>query len=143
VASRRLKAEERSRPWVEPEQLLALLDAADRHARPVFATLAGTGIRPGEALALLWRDVNLATSTISIRESKTRAGVRQVDLPMGAAEALRELKARASAGAAIRCSATARGGPRPNEISNSDSSGPSSGPTACRQTPGSSRCRTA
>ncbi len=93
---RRLKAEERSRPWVEPEQLLALLDAADPYARPVFATLAGTGMRPGEALALPWRGVNLATSTISIRESKTSAGVRQGDVPMGTAEALRELKARSS-----------------------------------------------
>ena len=94
---RRLKAEERSRPWVEPEQLLALLDAADSHARPIFATLAGTGMRPGEALALQWGDVNLATSTIRIRESKTSAGVRQVDVPMGTAETLRELKARSNA----------------------------------------------
>lgn len=94
---RRLKGETRSRPWIEPEQLLALIDAADPYAKPVFACLAGTGMRPGEAVALHWRDVNLATGTITIRESKTSAGVRQVDMPMGTAEALREFKARCTA----------------------------------------------
>ena len=34
----------------------------------------------GELLALEWRDINLATGTISIRASKTAAGVRAIDL---------------------------------------------------------------
>jgi integrase len=93
---RRLKGEQRSRQWIEPEQLMAPLDAADPYSRPVFATLAGTGMRPGEAVALRWGDVNLATGTISIRQSKTDAGVRQVDLPLGLSEELGELKARSA-----------------------------------------------
>jgi integrase len=93
---RRLKPEQRSRPWIQPEQLLALLDGADRHSRPVFATLAGTGIRPFEAIALTWGDVSLATGTIAIGKSKTDTGVRQVDLPIGLAEELGELKARSA-----------------------------------------------
>ena len=31
------------RTWVEPEQLMALLDGADTYLRPVLATLAGAG----------------------------------------------------------------------------------------------------
>ena len=93
---RRLKREQPSRPVIEPEQFLALLEAADRAARPVYATLAGTGMRPGEALALTWRDVSLATGTIRIRQSKTEAGVREIDLPVGVSEVLSELKARTS-----------------------------------------------
>ena len=54
---RRLKGEPPARPWIQPEQLLALLEAADRNSRPVYATLAGTGMRPGEVVALNWGDV--------------------------------------------------------------------------------------
>ena len=91
---RRLKGEPPARPWIQPEQLLALLEAADRNSRPVYATLAGTGMRPGEVVALNWGDVSLATGTIRIRASKTNAGIRTVDLPAGLVEVLTELKAR-------------------------------------------------
>lgn len=91
---RRLKGEQRSRPWIEPEQLLALLDGADPFSRPAFATLAGTGMRPGEAVELTWRDVRLAGGTIEVRRSKTEAGVREVDLPLGLIGELSEWKAR-------------------------------------------------
>jgi integrase len=94
---RRLKGEPRSRPWIEPEQLMPLLRGAEPQSRPVFATLAGTGMRPSEACGLEWRDVNLATGTITVREAKTNAGVRVVDLPVGLIEVLSELRARAGA----------------------------------------------
>lgn len=81
--------------WVEPEQLMALLGAADAWHRPVVATLAGAGLRVGEAVALNWRDVNLATGTLTVRDSKTDAGSgRRVDLPGGLVDELREWKAR-------------------------------------------------
>ena len=83
------------RSWVEPEQLPALLDVADGWLRPVLAALAGAGLRVGEAVALDWSDVNLATGTLVVRESKTDAGSgRQVDLLAGALDELREWKAR-------------------------------------------------
>ncbi|MGI9019207.1 MAG: tyrosine-type recombinase/integrase [Solirubrobacterales bacterium] len=83
------------RSWVEPEQLMGLLDAADGWHRPLIATLAGAGLRVGEACALDWRDVNLATGTLTVRESKTDAGTgRQVDLPGGLVDELAEWKAR-------------------------------------------------
>jgi integrase len=92
---RRLKEAKPRRSWVEPEQLMALLEGADEWHRPVLATLAGTGLRIGEACALNWRDVNLATATIVVRESKTDAGAdRPVDLPGGVVDELTEWKAR-------------------------------------------------
>lgn len=77
---RRVKAPKAQRSWVEPEQLMALLAAADEYHRPILATLAGAGLRVGEALALNWRDVNLATGTLRVGDAKTDAGsYREVD----------------------------------------------------------------
>jgi integrase len=91
---RRVKAPKVQRTWVEPEQLPSLLDAADRFMRPVIAILAGAGLRVGEAVALDWRDVNLATGTLSVGLAKTDAGsFRDVDMPGGLIEALSEWKA--------------------------------------------------
>lgn len=82
---RRLKAARPSRPWVEPEQLPALLAAskADGKAgvgRVLLGVLAGAGLRIDEALSLRWRHVDLATGTLRIVRAKTDAGVRTVDL---------------------------------------------------------------
>ncbi len=80
---RRVKESAPRRTWVEPEQLLALLDGAPKRHRAVLATLAGAGLRVGELCALDWRDLDLATQTLTVRESKTAAGRREVDLPSG------------------------------------------------------------
>ena len=91
---RRLKAPKPQRTWVEPGQLLPLIEAADTRLRPLLATLAGTGLRLGEAIGLDWRDVSLATGTLTVRTSKTDAGTgREVDLPGGVIDALSEWKA--------------------------------------------------
>lgn len=91
---RRVKAPKPQRTWVEAEQLPALLEAADAYMRPVIATLAGAGLRVGEAIALDWRDVNLATGTLIVGFAKTDAGTgREVDLPSGLIEALSEWRA--------------------------------------------------
>ena len=90
---RRVKVPEKKRTWVEVEQLPSLLDAADAYMKPVIALLAGAGLRNGEACALDWRDVNLATGTLTVGRSKTNAGsYREVDLPGGLIEALSEWK---------------------------------------------------
>ena len=92
---RRVKATEPTRTWVEPEQLPALIDAADAYLRPVVATLAGAGLRIGEAVALDWRDVKLGAGTLIVRGSKTAAGEgREVDLPVGLREELATWRAR-------------------------------------------------
>jgi integrase len=109
---RRAKAPKPQRTWVEPEQLLALIEASDQTLRPLLATLAGGGLRLGEAIALDWPDVSLATATLRVRESKTDAGAgRVVDLPSGAIEALSEWKAykgRRAAGGPVFVTRTGR-----------------------------------
>jgi integrase len=80
---RRVKESTPRRTWVEPEQLLTLLDGAPKRHRAVLATLAGAGLRVGELCALDWRDLDLATGTLVVQESKTPAGRREVDLPSG------------------------------------------------------------
>ena len=90
---RRVKADPPRRTWVEPEQLLALLDAAPKGHRAVLATLAGAGLRVGEACALRWRDLDLSTATLTVRASKTNSGRREVDLPRGLVDELWTLAA--------------------------------------------------
>ena len=52
-------------------------------------------MRLGEAIALDWRDVNLATGLLRVGQAKTDAGTgREVDLSGGLIEALSEWKAR-------------------------------------------------
>lgn len=87
---RRLRTTKPPRLFLEPAQVTALLDAASeldnearsrrRHRRALLATLAFAGLRVGELLALRWTDVNLATGKIRVRESKTTAGVRTIDV---------------------------------------------------------------
>jgi integrase len=90
---RRLKQRAPGRTWLDrAEQIDALLDAAgqldeeariDRRAtrrRTLLATLVFAGLRIGEALELRWRDIDLAAGRLEVRDAKTDAGVRQVDL---------------------------------------------------------------
>jgi integrase len=81
---RRLPTTRPRRPWIEPEQLMTLLKAAEgvwgERARPLIATLVGAGLRIGELLALDRRHVNLARGTLEVADAKTAAGVRTVDL---------------------------------------------------------------
>ena len=91
---RRVKAPAPQRTWVEPEQLLSLIEAADDHLRPQLATLAGAGPRPDEAVSLDCSDVNLATGTLRVGKAKTDAGSwRELDLPGGVVEVLTEWRA--------------------------------------------------
>lgn len=97
---RRLKAIKTAPVWLDrAEHIEALLDAAgdlDRrtaekggqdqkggpaYRRALLATLVFAGLRIGELTALQWRDVDLAANRITVRASKTDAGLRQVDIP--------------------------------------------------------------
>lgn len=71
------------------EALLAAAGALDREARPdrdnclrrpLLALLTFSGLRIGEALALRWRDVDLAGGRLRVRASKTDAGERDVPI---------------------------------------------------------------
>jgi len=77
---RRVKRSTPKRPTVEPEQLPSLLEAAGK-LRPMVATMAGAGLRNGEACGLDWPDFDPASGSLAVAASKTDAGIRQVDLP--------------------------------------------------------------
>jgi integrase len=85
---RRLKATKPARPWVEPEQLMPLLDATSGVGHVLFSLLAGGGLRIGEALALRWQHVELGTSTLYVVDAKTSKGVREVHLTPALRETL-------------------------------------------------------
>ncbi|MHB8241679.1 MAG: tyrosine-type recombinase/integrase [Solirubrobacteraceae bacterium] len=61
--------------------------------RAILATLTFAGLRIGELIDLCWRDVNLADGRITVRASKTDAGVRTVDLLPVLRDELAALKA--------------------------------------------------
>jgi len=54
----------------------------------VAALQLTTGMRPGEALALRWRDVDLSKSTLIVRKAKTNTGVRTITLSRAASAVL-------------------------------------------------------
>lgn len=83
-------------------QITALLDAAGRldaertaplARRALLSTLTWTGLRISELIALDWRDVDLAAGRLRVRQSKTDAGIRYVDLAPVLHGELRALKA--------------------------------------------------
>jgi integrase len=95
--SERLKA---IRPMSE-QQLAAMLMTAREDAEyfPLLLTLARTGVRPGEAMALKWEDLNLSERVISVERAvsagqigTTKTGhARRVDMSQELAGALSRL----------------------------------------------------
>lgn len=77
---RRLRTAPPPRPWVEPEQLMALLASCAGVGRMLVALLAGSGLRIGEALALRWENVDLGTGSLHVLDAKTPKGLREVHL---------------------------------------------------------------
>jgi integrase len=71
-------------------EIRRLCEIATPRYRPVITTLAWTGLRVSEALALQWRDIDFETKEIRVRRQldsngmtkppKTRAGLRTLPL---------------------------------------------------------------
>lgn len=77
------------------EQARRFLDAAkDDALHSLYAVALGTGLRRGELLALEHRDVDVHSATVSVRKSKTAAGIRVVPLPPFAVAAIAGLPRR-------------------------------------------------
>jgi integrase len=79
------------RTWIDrADHIEALLDGASRldgearrrhrQRRALLVTLTFAGLRISELLGLRWRDVDLARGTLAVRDPKTDAGMRTVDL---------------------------------------------------------------
>lgn len=99
-----------SRAALAPEQLVALIDAAEAgtdRLTVLWALFALTGLRKGEALGIQWDDLDLERGTLSIRrqlvaaggqvyldEPKTREAERVVSLPPPLPAMLRAHRAR-------------------------------------------------
>jgi integrase len=88
---RRLRATPPKRTWLDrSDHIVALLDGARQldqesrarrgQQRALLATLIFAGLRIGEALALSWSEVDMARGTIAVRNSKTDAGMRSVNI---------------------------------------------------------------
>lgn len=102
---RRVKASKPAAVWLDrAEQIAALLNAAGeldlkarrdrRHVprRAILATLVLAGLRIGELLELRWRDVDLIAGRITVRASKTDAGVREIDVLPALAAVLERMR---------------------------------------------------
>jgi len=72
--------------------------------RVLLAVLAGAGLGIGEALGLRWRDVDLGTGTLHVRDSKTEKGIREVHLTPALRETPTEWKVQGSDGFVIHTS---------------------------------------
>lgn len=112
---------ERREVWTAAELARFLEETHDHWLYPLWALLACSGLRLGEALALEWADVDLRSGVVSISKSagklgvtapKTAAGVRALHLPPLAVAALaRQAERRlAQGGAAGPVFVGARGG---------------------------------
>jgi integrase len=76
----RVGAERPHRLALEPEQQAALLRAARGHYEPFIYIALSTGCRISELFDLRISDIDLAKRTMTIRNSKTAAGVRVLSL---------------------------------------------------------------
>lgn len=71
------RAEHKEIEFLTPEEIRLLLDYVEAKHYPLILTLATTGLRIGEALALRWGDIAFANSTLHVRRSVTRGRVSE------------------------------------------------------------------
>jgi integrase len=92
--------------YFTPAEMLQIINAATGQWKPLFATLASTGLRAGEAFGLHVEDLDLSAGRIFVRRSiwrgqevtvKTKRGYRVVNIELALAEMLKQhLKGRVS-----------------------------------------------
>jgi integrase len=93
------RQERKEQRYFTPEEMGQIIDASSGQWRVIFALLAGTGMRGGEAFGLRIEDVELVRNTIAIRRGtyrgrettpKTESAYRTVNIDDGLAEMLRQ-----------------------------------------------------
>jgi integrase len=127
---RKLKTRKPERSYLDRgDQIESLLDAAGeldqtgrgpRVRRLLLAALVFAGLRLGEALALRWQDIDLAAGRLRVVDSKTDAGVREVELlPLLRAElATRKAGCRSTSGSALVFATGTGGAQNPSNVRN-------------------------
>lgn len=92
--------------WFSPEEAHRLLEATDPYFVPLFKLMLMTGVRPGEALALRWKDLDLAHGLVSVRYTidsgellppKSGNARRRIAMPPELVKAIEEYKPSAPA----------------------------------------------
>jgi integrase len=101
------KPEDPEQRYFTEEQLRKIIEGAEGQSRVLFALLAGTGMRIGEAAGLHIADLDLDNCTIYVRRGvwngrelspKTKNAVREIDIDSGLAETLRQYIGRKQVG---------------------------------------------
>jgi integrase len=77
---RRLPSDPPRRARLEADQVAVLLEVAGEHRALLATAIMAGGLRVSELTGLRWRDVNLAEHRLTVAQSKTEAGRREVDL---------------------------------------------------------------
>lgn len=77
--------------WEEPDIKKFLGAVSGDRWEALYKLAIATGMRRGEIVRLTWRDIDLAASTVKVREAKTKAGVRTIPVAHFAAQALAAL----------------------------------------------------
>lgn len=96
----RLPSEKKQRAFLEPDMVRDMLNAAsllEREARrdyklgrrAIIATLTLSGVRRHELCDALIGHVDLAHSRLTVPDSKTQAGIREIELPLWLVDELR------------------------------------------------------
>jgi len=93
------KVKNQRQPMLAAETITALVSKATGNEQMLYALLAGTGLRAGEALGLRLSDISADFRTVSVRQSdwhgtaqepKTDAALRDVDLCIELSEMLKQ-----------------------------------------------------
>jgi integrase len=93
------KPEDQEQRYFTEEQLKQIIEGAEGQYRILFALLAGTGMRIGEAAGLHVDDLDLDNCVVYVRRAvwngrelapKTRNAVRAIDIDQGLADLLRQ-----------------------------------------------------
>jgi integrase len=98
IGLQRIKKNSQRQPMFAAEAITALVSKATGDEQMLYALLAGTGLRAGEALGLRLSDISADFRTVSVRQSdwngtaqepKTEAALRDVDLCIELSEMLK------------------------------------------------------
>lgn len=74
----RPRTDQREMLILSSDDISKLLSSVTVTYKPLVQALLFTGMRAGEALSLQWENVDLLGGTIKVKDSKTRAGIREI-----------------------------------------------------------------